>query len=138
MQYHLCFDYDIKSQTIKAFEKIKELVRTTGQTNVAIYVSQEKTFCPENFEEKDKEWMDKLKKEFHLKFSNLELFLITETRLRMMNNSGFPGGIALFFNKPDFVASEIAKGKISDSVYVPCYMNEEKEYLKIFSSSVKI
>lgn len=138
MQYHLSFDYDVKNQTMKAFNKIKELVKNTGQTSVAIYVAQEKAFCPENFEEKYKECMNELKKKFHLSFSNLEIFLITETRLRNMNNSGFPGGIALFFNKPDFVVEEIAKGKITDSVYVPCYVNEIGEYLNAFPSSVEV
>ena len=138
MQYHLSFDYDVKNQTMKAFNKIKELVKNTGQTSVAIYVAQERAFYPENFEEKYKECMNELKKKFHLSFSNLEIFLITETRLRNMNNSGFPGGIALFFNKPDFVVEEIAKGKITDSVYVPCYVNEIGEYLNAFPSSVEV
>ena len=123
---------------MKAFNKIKELVKNTGQTSVAIYVAQERAFYPENFEEKYKECMNELKKKFHLSFSNLEIFLITETRLRNMNNSGFPGGIALFFNKPDFVVEEIAKGKITDSVYVPCYVNEIGEYLNAFPSSVEV
>ena len=138
MQYHLSFDYDVKNQTMKAFNKIKELVKNTGQTSVDIYVAQERAFYTENFEEKYKECMNELKKKFHLSFSNLEIFLITETRLRNMNNSGFPGGIALFFNKPDFVVEEIAKGKITDSVYVPCYVNEIGEYLNAFPSSVEV
>ena len=138
MQYHLCFDHDLKKQTIKAFNKIKELARVEKHANIAIYVFKEDSFNPEDYEEKYIEEMKKLKKDFHLSYGNIDLFLITETRLRKMNNSGFPGGIALFFNKPDFVVEEIAKGKITDSVYVPCYVNEIGEYLNAFPSSVEV
>ena len=51
MQYHLSFDYDVKNQTMKAFNKIKELVKNTGQTSVAIYVAQERAFYPEIYQE---------------------------------------------------------------------------------------
>lgn len=135
-----------KSNLKKGFNKAIEIATANKPTQLAIFVEQDKCFDTSFFEECEelKKMMVNLKKNYKIPLQDetgtwSTIHLLTATRMKQMNYSGFSEGIAFFmFSSPECLEEAMKKFKIKDFVYCPAYPTDLEKYLTAYPHSTPL